>query len=128
MVGLFFNRSQIDSRYQHLRLSCDKSEIHGILKVLIYYRYTPMTCFRYTSASHGSKGCTASDRGAVLLIGGSTSARTPLHLYFADLNRWLDVRVVGNVSHDGLSVGPESALKSFHRFEEHVEHHVIDGW
>ncbi len=50
-----------------------------------------------------------------------------LDLNFADLKLGLCVRVVGNVSHNGLSVGPEGGLKRFHRIEEQMEHGDIGG-
>ena len=45
-----------------------------------------------------------------------------LYFHFTDLDRGLDVSVVGYISHDCVSVGTESTLKSRSRLEQEIAH------
>ncbi len=48
--------------------------------------------------------------------------RRILHFHFVELNDRLNVRVVWNVSHDGIGVRPKCLLKCVHRVENQVRH------
>lgn len=57
-------------------------------------------------------------RAVQMQFAGIAAAGVDQHL--ADLHDRLDVRVVGNVGHDGLGVGAEGGLEGFDGFEEQV--------